>query len=412
MTTLPYKAIDACRSCGGSDLASVIDLGLQPLANAYPTLSDATPEARYPLAVCRCRDCSLVQLTGTVEPSLMFDDYPYFSSYSDTAVESARRLANRLVDEGSLGADDLVVEVASNDGYLLQHYLARGVPVLGIEPARNIAVVAEDRGIRTLPEYFTSPLASKLGEDGLQASVLHANNVMAHVPDIHDFIGGIAYLLRPEGAAFVESPYLPHLIDGRQFDTIYHEHVFYYSLTAVTTLVEQHGLVVADVEHIPLHGGSVRYTLRHSGAKSTEAVSALLNEEQRRGIGTDEYYDGFSARVAELRSELNTLLADLKQSGAAIGAYGAAAKGTVLLNHFGIDGNIIDFVADRNVHKQGRRMPGVGIPIVDPSELLARRPDYTVLLVWNFVEEVLHQQRAYREAGGRFVLPAPQVKVQ
>lgn len=412
MSSPAFTEVDRCRSCDGSDLAPVLDLGLQPLANAYPAVDDPAEEPRYPLAVVRCRGCSLVQLTGTVDPGLLFDDYPYFSSYSDTAVASARQVANTLTDDLRLDSNDLAVEIASNDGYLLQHYIERGVPVLGVEPAGNIAPVAVERGIPTMNEYFTTSLGRHLAAEGKQASVLHANNVLAHVPNINDFVGGIAALLRPDGAAVVESPYLARLIDDRQFDTIYHEHVFYYSLTAVKALVERHGLVVADVEQIPIHGGTVRYTLRHAGTEPTPAVADLLADEQRRGLNEDFYYEDFSDRVAELRRDLTTLLGDLKQSGASVAAYGAAAKGTVLLNHFGVDHSTIDFVVDRNVHKQQRRMPGVGIPIVDPSALLTHRPDYTLLLVWNFAEEVLEQQREYREAGGRFVLPGPTVVVR
>lgn len=411
MIDQPFTSIEACRSCGGVDLAPVLDLGMQPLANSYPAPDDRADEPRYQLSTVRCRGCTLVQLTGTVLPSLMFDNYPYFSSFSDTVVGSAREIVDRLVDKLGLGTDDLVIEVASNDGYLLQRYVERNISVLGVEPAANVAEVARGRGITTVNEYFTRALAETLAADGRQASVLHANNVMAHVPDINDFMSGIAAVLRPGGVAVLESPYLLRLIDERQFDTIYHEHVFYYSLTAVTALAARHGLALADVEEIPIHGGSLRLFLRHHGASQTSAVQAILENERTRGIDGDAFYADFAGRVEDLKQHVVALLSELKRTGSSVAAYGAAAKGTVLLNHFGVDHEVIDFVVDRNSHKQGRRMPGVGIPVLAPDQLLVQRPDYTVLLAWNFADEVLRQQQEYRELGGRFIVPAPRVTV-
>ena len=263
---MTFDIVEGCRSCGSSDLAPVLDLGVQPLANAYREPDDVSPEARYPLALFRCRACSLVQLTGTIPPKLLFDTYHYFSSYSSTMVDSMRVLARRLTTERGLTEDDLVVEIASNDGYLLKHYMELGIPVLGVEPAQNVAAVAKDSGVPTLTEYFTQSLGSELAGSGRAASVIHANNVMAHVPEINDFVAGISAALRPDGVAVVESPYVVRFVDDREFDTIYHEHVFYYSLTAVSSLVQRHGLTVADVEQIPVHGGSLRLFIQHSPA--------------------------------------------------------------------------------------------------------------------------------------------------
>ena len=407
-----FVPIDNCRSCGGDDLAPVLDLGSQPLANSYRAPDDDSTEQRYPLALVRCRECSLVQLTGTVPPHLMFDNYHYFSSYSTTMVESMRVLARRLRDEWKLDADDLVVEIASNDGYLLKHYVDLGIPVLGVEPATNVAAVAVANGVPTISEYFSSSLGALFAGSDRRASVVHANNVMAHVPDINDFVAGIAALLRDSGVAVVETPYLVRFVEDREFDTTYHEHVFYYSLTAVIALVERHGLVVADVELIPIHGGSLRLFIQHRGAEVSPSVGALLADEQRRGVTKDFYYADFAQRVAALKSEVIALVARLRAEGASIAAYGAAAKGTVLLNHFGLDHTQIDFVADRSVQKQGRMMPGLGIPIVAAGELAVRRPDYTLLLAWNFADEIIGQQATYHEAGGQFIVPVPSVSVR
>lgn len=409
---MTFMPIQHCRSCGEGDLAPVLDLGSQPLANAYRSPDDDSPEQRYPLALVRCRACSLVQLTGTVPPQLMFDNYHYFSSYSTTMVESMRLLATRLRDERDLDGDDLVVEIASNDGYLLKHYVDLGIPVLGVEPAHNVASVAVQNGVPTISEYFSSRLGTHFAETGRLASVVHANNVMAHVPDINDFVAGIAAVLRGAGVAVVETPYLVRFVEDREFDTIYHEHVFYYSLTAVSALMERHGLVVSDVEVIPIHGGSLRLFIQHEGAAIAESVGDLLADEERRGVTTDAYYADFADRVAALKSEVTAVVLRLRAEGASVAAYGAAAKGTVLLNHFGLDHTQIDFVADRSVHKQGLLMPGTGVPIVAADELARRRPDYTLLLAWNFSDEIIGQQGEYRAAGGQFIVPVPSVTVR
>jgi len=403
---MSFQPISACRSCGGDRLLPVIDLGEQPLANAYPAVDSDTPEARYPLATVLCRDCALMQLSGTVPPQSLFDDYAYFSSYSTTMVEAMRDLADRLTQQYTLGSGDLVLEVASNDGYLLQHYQARGVPVLGIEPAKNVAEVARAAGIPTICEYFGYGLAQALARDGRQASVLHANNVMAHVPDINDFVAGLAAVLRDDGVAVIETPYVARLVSDREFDTIYHEHVFYYSLTSLAAVARRHGLHVSDVEQIPIHGGSLRVWLsRHPAA--TGAVADLLAAETATGVDAPGYYADLAHQVDQVRAEAVGLLRSARRAGKRIAAYGAAAKGTVLLNYFGLGRDVIEFVADRSPHKQGRRMPGVGVPIVAAAELLARQPDLVLLLAWNFATEILEQQDSYRKRGGHFIVPLP-----
>ncbi|MBA2353754.1 MAG: class I SAM-dependent methyltransferase [Acidobacteria bacterium] len=387
----------------------VLDLGLTPLANSIVREADA-PHERFPLKVVGCQDCSLVQLTDLVPPERLFRTYTYFSSNSDEMVAHARTLVGRLVQERGLGPDSSVFEIASNDGYLLQHYVAAGVPVLGIEPATNIAEVARERGIDTISEFFGATFAASLAAGGRRADVVHANNVMAHVPDIRGFVAGLRHVLKPDGVAVIEVPYVRDFVERCEFDTIYHEHVFYFSLTALVRLCAAEGLAVTDVERLHIHGGSLRLFITHRGNPSPR-VQALVDQEQALGVILPEYYASFAQRVDALRDTVVTLLRHLRAGGATVAAYGAAAKGSTLLNYFGIDASMLDFVADRSVHKQGHYMPGVCVPIVATDELTARRPDYTLLLVWNFAGEVLRQQDAYRRAGGRFIVPIPHVQV-
>jgi len=404
----------ACRACGGTHVETVLSLGQSALANALVAKEDlGKPDRTYPLDLAFCKTCALVQITETVPPEEMFRDYAYLSSFSGTMLRHAETIANRLVDVERLTDKSLVVEVASNDGYLLQYYKKRGVPVLGIEPARNIAKVAVDeRGIPTLTEFFGRDLAKTIRERGQFADVIHANNVFAHVPDIPGFVAGFETILKDHGIAVVEAPYVRDMIEHCEFDTIYHEHLSYYSLTAVDRLVARHGLVVRDVERIPMHGGSLRYFFAKAAqAKRSPAVEKMLAEEQALGVDKVEFYRGFAAKVEALKQSLRSTLLELKKSGKTIAAYGAAAKGVTLLTYFGIGADVIDFVADRSTVKQGRWMPGVRLPIVAPEKMLEDKPDYCVLLTWNFAQEILAQQKAYREAGGKFVIPIPDVRI-
>jgi SAM-dependent methyltransferase len=398
-----------CRGCGKPGLVVVLDLGEQPLANAILNVADLSrPEPRYPLALAYCPDCWLVQVTDTVAPDLLFREYTYFSSVSDAFVEHAREIAERLIRERGLGPDSLVVEPASNDGYLLQHYSAAGVPVLGIDPARNVAEVATARGLPTLAEFFTRDLADKLATSGQMADVVHANNVIAHVPDLNGFVAGITRILKPAGVAVIEVPYLREMVERLEFDTIYHEHIFYHTLTTLSRLFERNGLSIVDVERIPVHGGSLRVFAMRSGAgEPGPAVHSMLAEEAAAGMCSPEYYATFAGRVDALGRELRAMLTGLRSQGHMIAAYGAAAKGAVLLNAFGIGPDLISFVADRSPYKQGHLMPGVHIPIVAPDQLVAQMPDECLLLVWNFADEILAQQAEYRRLGGRFIIPVP-----
>jgi hypothetical protein len=403
----------SCRSCAGADLAPILSLGEQPLANSYPRPADLkTPEPRFPLELVRCRRCQLVQITYSVPPEVLFRDYLYLSSYSTTMLQHAEALVARLVAERRLGGDALAVEVASNDGYLLQYYVRAGVPVLGIEPARNVAEIARGRGVRTVDEFFGTELAGRLRGEGVRADVLHANNVLAHVADLNGFVGGFAQLLADDGVVVSESPYLGDFLRKVEFDTIYHEHLCYYSLTALTHLFGRHGLTIEDCERVPIHGGSLRIFVRHAGrARPTPRVAALLEEERAAGIDGDAPYARFAGEVERIRCELPALIRQLRAQGHRVCAYGAAAKGTVLLNACGLGTDEIDFVCDKNPLKQGRVMPGVHVPIVAPGELLARDADRCLLLAWNVADEVRREQAAWQARGGRFILPIPHPEV-
>jgi SAM-dependent methyltransferase len=404
----------ACAACG-SNLEPVLSLGDQPLANALLTAETLdAPEDRFPLTLALCPVCGLVQITEPVPPERMFREYAYFSSVSDAFVEHARVIATRMLTAGHLDGSSLVIEIASNDGYLLQHYAASGIPVLGIDPARNIAAAAIARGVPTLAEFFDPALAEELVRTGRTADVVHANNVIAHVPDLDGFAAGLARVLKPSGIAVIETPYVRDLVERLEFDTIYHEHRYYHSLTALARILERHGLAVAGVERIAVHGGSLRIFAVHADRPTSDiagvpagSVPAILDEERRLGLGTLGYYTDFAARVGAAGEELRRLLAELRADGRRVAAYGAAAKGTVLLNAFGIGADTIDFVVDRSPHKQGRYMPGVRIPIVATERLIADMPDACLLLAWNFADEILAQQGEYRDRGGRFIIPLP-----
>ena len=404
--------IDACRASGSTALVPVLDLGETPLANALPT--DAGPgesEPRFPLGLVFAPESALLQLTHSVPPEVLFRDYVYFSSFSDGMLKSAEALVERLASGRALGGRSLALEIASNDGYLLQYYRQRGVPVLGIEPAANIAAVAEERGIPTRCEFFGIELARRLAADGVRADVVHANNVLAHVPDLNGFAEGLRLVLAARGVAVIEVPYVRDMLDHCEFDTIYPEHLFYFSLTALHRLFAPHGLAVTDVERIPIHGGSLRVFVSHAGVAPSPAVQELLEQERDWGVAEPSVYLEFADRVERLRRDLRAELARLKRAGGRIAAYGAAAKGSTLLNYCGIGTETIDYVVDRSTVKQGRYMPGVRLRIDSPSRLLEDQPDYLLVLAWNFADEIIAQQSEYRRRGGRFILPVPTPRV-
>jgi len=388
----------------------VLSLGEQPLANALVREGHAEQvEPRYPLELGFCPGCALAQITVSIPPEELFTDYPYFSSYADAVTSNAETLVHRVMDRRQLGADSLVMEVASNDGYLLKHYAQAGVAVLGIDPAKNVAAVAEESGVPTLTAFFGCDVAEQLRREGRRADVLHANNVLAHVPDVNGVIGGMSRVLADDGVAIVETPYVRDLVDKLEFDTIYHEHLFYYSLTSFASLLDRHGLEIVDVERIPIHGGTLRvYAARPQAVAVAPSVERLLAEERELGMSEVGYFEGFAARVTGLCRKLVALLDRLAEDGCRVAAYGAAAKGTVLLNAAGIDARSIEFVADKNPHKQGYYMPGVHVPVVAPEEITERMPDYLLLLAWNFADEVMRQQSEYAAGGGRFIVPVPE----
>lgn len=403
-----------CRSCGNSGLEQVLSLGRTPLANALLTREQLSlPEPVFPLELAFCPGCSLVQILKTVPPETMFTSYPYFSSFSDTAVRNAQSIAERLIAERKLDATSLAVEIASNDGYLLQFYERAGIQVLGIEPASNIAQVAEsERGIPTVCEFFDAPLARRLRNEGRRADVIHANNVLAHVPALNAVVEGIRILLKDDGVAVIEVPYVKEMIERCEFDTIYHEHLCYFSATALDRLFARHGLTLQNVDRLPIHGGSLRlFAVPTGSADPTVAVAALLAEERASGIDQLSFYHDFARRVERLRSALRKQLDELKQGGKRMAAYGAAAKGSTLLNYCGIGVETLEFVVDRSTYKQGLYMPGVHLPIYPPSKLLESQPDNVLLLTWNFAEEIMEQQAEYRRRGGRFIIPIPEPRV-
>jgi SAM-dependent methyltransferase len=399
----------ACLGCGGALADPFLDLGRQPFANAlvHPQQAGAD-EPRLPLAVAYCAGCHLVQLTELAPPEALFEDYVYFSSYSDHFVAHARVMADALIARFALDTHRRVLEVASNDGYLLQFFQARGIPVLGVEPARNVAAAAAARGIPTLNRFFGPEAVHEILRTFGPADILVGNNVLAHAPAINAFLAAVRDCLAPGGAAVFEFPYLADLLDATAFDTIYHEHVFYYSLAAVAGLAARARLEILDVERHAVHGGSLRVFLQPAGTRPvTPAVAALRAQEEAAGLTSPARYAEFGRAVARLRAELPARLRALRAAGRRLAAYGAPAKGTILLNACGIGTDLLEFTVDRSPHKQGRLVPGVRLPIRPVEDLLREMPDVTLLLPWNLADEIVAQQAAYLRKGGAFLVPVP-----
>ena len=401
----------ACRSCGNTDLQQVLSLGRTPLANALLNVDQlSADEETFPLDLAFCPQCTLVQISETVSPEKLFREYFYLSSFSDTMLRHAADIATRMIDERGLGPNSLVVELASNDGYLLKQYKSAGVRVLGIEPAVNIARVAqEEHGIPTIPEFFTEFLARMLRLSDFDPDVVHANNVLAHVADLNDFVFGLGILLKIDGVAIIEVPYVKDMIDACEFDTIYHEHLSYFSLTALDELFRRNLLNIWRVERLPIHGGTLRIFASYK-RDPDDSVLQLLAEEAG-WVRNSSFYTDFGTKVESLRAELVALLQNLKQQGKRIAVYGASAKGSTLLNYCRIGKETLDYVVDRSTVKQGLYTPGTHLQIHPPEKLLADKPDYVLLLTWNFADEILEQQTEYRQQGGRFIIPIPSVKV-
>lgn len=403
-----------CRLCEADVTRTFVDLGETPLANAYlrsEQLNDEEP--RYPLHARVCDKCLLVQIEAVVTPRTLFEDYAYFSSYSDSWVDHARRFAAAAVSDLGLGPDSLVMEAASNDGYLLQHFLASGIPVLGIEPAANIAEVARARGIATESVFLGRETAQDLRARGYAADLLVANNVLAHVPDLHDFIAGLAILLKPSGVLSIEAPHLLRLIEDVQFDTIYHEHFSYFSLVTAEAALAHHGLRVFDVEQLSTHGGSLRIwaASEHAPREATTRLRGLQLDEQEAGLGRIDTYAGFSPRVETCRHSVRKFLRDTRADGKIVVAYGAAAKGNTFLNFCELSSEDIPYVADRSLEKQGRFLPGSHLPVKDPSEIFETHPDFVAILPWNLRDEIMQQLKGIATWGGRFVTFVPETRV-
>lgn len=410
MSTAP-----SCRFCGWSLSHILVDLGMSPLCESYLSPSQLNRmEPFYPLRVYVCDRCWLAQLEEFVGPEEIFTDYAYFSSYSDSWLKHAENYTEAIVRRLGLGPSSFVVEAASNDGYLLQYFVARGIPVLGVEPARNVARAAVEKGIPTRIDFFGEGLARDLAAEGRRADLIVGNNVLAQVPDLNDFVRGLKLLLGPRGVITLEFPHLVRLMAGNQFDTIYHEHFSYFSLTAADRIFAAHGLAVFDVEELPTHGGSLRVYLRHAedGTKPVAGrVGELLAREEREGIAREETYALFSGRVQETKRKLLECLIGIKRQGRTICGYGAPGKGNTLLNYCGIRTDFLDYTVDRNPYKQGKFTPGTHIPILAPERIGETRPDYVFILPWNFQDEIMDQMSSIREWGGRFIVPIPEVRI-
>jgi len=404
-----------CLACGAALRHTFVDLGLSPLCESYVAREDLDRmEPFYPLHVYVCGECFLVQLQEFVSPEAIFTEYAYFSSYAESWVEHMRRYADMITERLGLGRESLVVEVASNDGYLLQHFVRKGIPVLGVEPAANVARVAEAKGIPTLVRFFGAETAREMAAEGKQADLICGANVLAQVPRPDDFVQGLRLLLKPGGVITIEFPHLMRLMAESQFDTIYHEHFSYFSFLSAERIFAAQGLVLFDVEELPTHGGSLRVYARHA-EDASKPVTARAEELRRReveaGLLRLETYAHFGEQVKETKRKLLAFLIEAKRQGKSVVGYGAPGKGNTLLNYCGIRTDFIDFTVDRSTYKQGKFLPGTRIPIHHPDRIREARPDYVLILPWNFKDEIVAQMAGIRDWGGRFVVPIPEVRV-
>jgi SAM-dependent methyltransferase len=415
MTDAHVRPSRGCLFCGTPLRRTFVDLGMSPLCESYvPAERLNEMEPFYPLHAYVCETCFLVQLQEYVSPQAIFSEYAYFSSYAESWVEHMRRYADLVTERLGLGKGSLVVEVASNDGYLLQHFVRKGIPVLGIEPAANVAKVAVEKGVPTLVDFFGERTARRLAAEGRRADLVCGANVLAQVPDPNDFVKGLEILAKPGGVVTIEFPHLVRLMAGNQFDTIYHEHFSYFSFLAAEAIFAAHELVLFDVEEIPTHGGSLRIWARHAEDRTkpvTDRARALRQREVDAGLLRLETYASFGEQVKETKRKLLEFLIGAKRAGKRIAGYGAPGKGNTLLNYCGIRTDFIDFTVDKNPYKQGKFLPGTHIPIHAPEKLAEARPDYVLVLPWNFKDEIVKQMAHVREWGGRFVVPIPEPRV-
>jgi SAM-dependent methyltransferase len=405
----------SCRFCSAALKRSFVDLGMSPLCETYPSRDDLNRgEVYYPLHVYVCEQCFLVQLDAYESPEAIFGDYAYFSSYSDSWLKHAENYCSKMTSRLGLNEKSLVVEVASNDGYLLQYFVREHIPVLGIEPAANVAKVAVDRGVPTMIRFFGTSVAQELAAEDRCADLVLGNNVLAQVPDLNEFVAGLSILLKPTGVLTLEFPHLLRLIERNEFDTIYHEHFSYFSLLTTVRILAAHGLNVFDVEQLATHGGSLRvYACRAEdhGRAIKETVSELIAEEQRAGLNTPEGYDGFANQAKATKFALLEFLLVAAREGKSVVGYGAPGKSATLLHYCGVGKDLVEYTVDRSPHKQGRFLPGTHIPIHNPDRIRDTQPDYVLILPWNLKDEIIEQLQFIREWGGRFVVPVPKVTV-
>lgn len=405
----------ACRFCGSPLSASFADLGMTPLSNAYLKPEHLHKMERfYPLHAWVCGKCFLVQLESFESPEEIFSDYAYFSSYSDLWLQHARAYVEMMVRRFAIDRSHFVMELASNDGYLLQYFVERGVPVLGVEPAANVAAVAEKKGVPTVVKFFGKQAAHELAAAGKRPSLLIGNNVLAHVPDLNDFVEGMRLVLAPEGVITMEFPHLLRLIDENQFDTIYHEHFSYFSFFVAESVFAAHDLTIFDVEEVPTHGGSLRIFARHAGNSLpavTKAVIALREREERAGLRKLATYASFAEQVKATKRALLRFLIDARDAGKRVVGYGAPAKGNTLLNYCGVRSDLLEYTVDRSPYKQGHFLPGTHIPIHAPEKIAETKPDYVLILPWNLKDEIAPALAGVRQWGGKLVVPIPLTKV-